>query len=178
MYSLNEKVVYPGQGVARINQIVEKNIAGKQVIFFELKFLNKDMTILVPIDNIVNVGIRKLSSEEIINHIFDILNMPIKKNNKYKEINSSSWNKRSKQYQLTLRSGNLIEIAKIYKDLQYIAQQKELSFGERNLLIQTQMLLTQEISLVRNVKIEEAADQLKNCFTFKTNIQKTVQIRI
>jgi len=178
MYSLNEKVVYPGQGVARINRVVEKNVAGKQAIFFELKFLNKDMTILVPVDNILTVGIRKLSSEEIIKNIFAILTEPVKKTNQYKEVNSSSWNKRSKQYQFTLRSGNLLDISKIYRDLQYISQQKELSFGERNLLLQTELLLAQEISLVKNIVQEEAIEQLKACFNFKINIHKPVHVQI
>lgn len=173
MYSLNEKVVYPGQGVAKINRIVEKSISGKLAIFFELKFLNKEMTVLVPVDNIISVGIRKLSSDENINHIFTTLAEPTKKTNTYKELNSSSWNKRSKQYQFTLRSGNLLEIAKIYRDLQCISQQKELSFGERNLLLQTETLLAQEISLVKNVVEEQAVIQLRSFFNTFTKTQPT-----
>ncbi len=167
MYSLNEKVVYPGHGVAKINRIVEKNISNKTATFYELKFLNKEMTILVPTDNFISVGIRKLSSDENINYIFQILSEPVKKINS-RELNSSSWNKRSKQYQFKLRSGDLLEISKIYRDLQYIAQQKELSFGERALLQQTEMLLAEEISLVKNLVEEKAVEQLRSFFNHKT----------
>ena len=70
MFSLHEKVVYPGHGVAQINRILKRRIAGKITSFFELEFLNKDMTILVPVDNISSVGIRQLCSQEKITDIF------------------------------------------------------------------------------------------------------------
>jgi len=34
MFTLNEKVVYPGHGVARIVRIIEKKVAGKSAQFF------------------------------------------------------------------------------------------------------------------------------------------------
>jgi len=165
MYSLNEKVVYPGQGVAKINQIIEKTICGNIAVFFELKFLHKEMTILIPIDNILSVGLRKLSSEKNLDYIFEVLSEPIKKEISYRELSSGNWNKRSKQYHFTLRSGDLLEIAKIYRDLQYIAQHKELSFGERNLLLQTEALLAEEISLIKNIPEEKAIELLKSFFS-------------
>ncbi len=164
MYSLNEKVVYPGHGVASINRIIEKCVSGCVTKFFELKFLNKEMTILLPINNIIAVGVRRLSSEENIEDIFILLEKPIDiaKNKEFFKI--SSWNKRSKQYQFKLRSGNIVEITKIYRDLQYASKQKGLSFGEKNLLTQTEALLAQEISLVKNVVEERAVEQLRSFF--------------
>ena len=46
MFSIGDKVVYPGHGVAQISRIVEKIVAGNVSHFFELTFINKDMTIL------------------------------------------------------------------------------------------------------------------------------------
>ena len=76
MFARNEKVVYPGHGVAIISCVIEKKIAGKSLQFFELRFLNKDMTILVPTDNASAVGIRHLSSAEYINDVFKLLAQP------------------------------------------------------------------------------------------------------
>src|SRR3990167_3004647 len=173
MYSLNEKVVYPGHGVASINRVIEKSIAGKSTKFFELKFLNKDMTILLPIDNIIAAGVRKLSSDKNIEAIFNLLQEPaddIIKNSEF--FKASSWNKRSKQYQFRLRSGNIVEISKIYRDLQYVSQKKGLSFGEKNLLSQTESLLAQEISLVKNVVEEKAVERLRSFFKGATLYSK------
>lgn len=170
MYLLNEKVVYPGHGVAKINRIIEKNISGNSTIFYELKFLNKEMTILIPTDNVIPTGIRKLSSEDNIDYIFKILSEPII-NIINKDASNTNWNKRSKQYQFKLRSGDLFEISKIYKDLQFISQHKELSFGERTLLLQIENLLAEEISLVKNVIASEAVELLRSFFniSYKTS---------
>jgi CarD family transcriptional regulator len=164
MFVLEEKVVYPGHGVAKISRIIEKKISGATATFFELKFLNKEMTILVPIHNLDSVGIRRLSSTENINDIFKFLAQPAQVQRAVEGSAASNWNKRNKEYQIKLRTGNLRDICSIYRDLQLIASQKELSFGEKNLLHQTEMLIVQEISLVNKVGEEKAAEQLRALF--------------
>jgi CarD family transcriptional regulator len=160
-FCLNEKVVYPGHGVAQIHRIVEKLIAGNRACFFELKFLNKDMTILVPTNNLTSVGIRRLSSTEHITDIFKTLMQPSTRIS-YDAV--TNWNKRNKDYQCKLRTGDLLEICKIYRDLKNMSVYKELSFGEKALLQQTEMLLAQEISLVQNMEEEKAVEHLRSLF--------------
>lgn len=91
MFSLNEKVVYPGHGVALINRIIERKVAGTMTRFFELKFLHKDMTILVPVHNMISVGIRPLSSRQNINEVLKLLEQPVTPI--HQEV-VANWNKR------------------------------------------------------------------------------------
>jgi CarD family transcriptional regulator len=160
-FCLNEKVVYPGHGVAQINRIVEKSVAGNSACFFELKFLNKDMTILVPTNNLSSVGIRRLSSTQNISDIFKTLAQP---SARLPYDIATNWNKRNKDYQCKLRSGDLQEICKIYRDLKNMSAYKELSFGEKMLLSQTESLLAQEISLVQNMNEDKAIEHLRSLF--------------
>ena len=163
MFRLNDKVVYPGHGVAKINRVVDKVIGGQNSSFYELKFLNKEMTVLVPVDNTSGIGLRPLSTTNRIDDIFKMLAEPEKKLKHY-ELTANNWNKRNKEYQLKLRTGNLEEISEIYRDLKHIAQQKELSFGEKNLLNQTESLLAEEISIVRKLEAEKAVENLRSMF--------------
>lgn len=160
MFSINDKVVYPGHGVARINRIVEITVSSAQTTCYELVFLHKDATILVPIKNAETVGIRPLSSHDNINDVFNLLAIPARKLNSY-EFTASSWNKRNKEYQRKLRQGGLKELSEIYRDLRYIETQKELSFGEKNLLQQTETLLVEEISLIQKSEQERTIEQLR-----------------
>ena len=162
MFVLHDKVVYPGHGAAKISRIIEKKVMGVETTFFELEFVNKDMTILIPVHSISTVGIRKLSSPDNIKAIFKMLSEPSSK--MHCELNASNWNKRNKEYQCKLRSGNLKEICKIYRDLHYIAEHKELSFGEKGLLQQTESLLAEEISIVTKVGTEKAIEHLRSFF--------------
>ncbi len=148
MFARNEKVVYPGHGVAIISAVIEKKIAGRTLQFFELRFLNKDMTILVPTDNALAVGIRTLSSTEYINDIFKVLSQPVIA--KHLDAAVSNWNKRNKEYQGKLRTGNLLEISAIYRDLRH-----------------TESLLVEEISIVKKIEVADAANHLKELVGYK-----------
>jgi CarD family transcriptional regulator len=164
MYALNEKVVYPGHGVAQVRQVIEKSFGTTKAEFYELKFLNKEMTILIPVEAQETCGIRPLSTEKHIDGVFELLSEPmvVKKN-----CATSSWSKRNKQYQYRIKTGDLMEITKIYRDLQCMSQEKDLSFGERNLLNQTEALLAEEISLVKNLIEEQAVQILRAVFIDK-----------
>jgi CarD family transcriptional regulator len=78
------------------------------------------------------------------------------------DVNTSNWNKRNKEYQLKLRSGDIQEIGRIYRDLRSIEKRKELSFGERTMLQQTESLLIEEIALVRDMQEERAIEDLRS----------------
>ena len=162
MFSLDEKVVYPGHGVAQISRIIEKKVGGSKATFFELQFLNKDMTVLVPTHNLESVGLRRLCSLKKIDSILKDLAEPSQR--VLQELVNSNWNKRNKDYQCKLRTGELQELCTIYRDLKYIAAEKELSFGEKNLLQQTEGLLAQEISLVKKVDHDKAIQDLRSLF--------------
>lgn len=162
MFLVNEKVVYPGYGVALISKLVKRLISGRPTSFYELKFFNKDMAVLVPEDRIEAVGIRRLSSDEDLELMFKVLSEPIHKG-EY-EVGFNNWNKRNKKYQLNLRSGDLIKICHIYKDLQWISQTKELSFGERTLKSKIEQLLIEEISVVKDIDKDNALKYLHKSF--------------
>ncbi len=162
MFLVNDKVVYPGYGVALISKLVQRFVSGKMTSFYELKFFNKDMSVLIPEDRIQAAGIRKLSSHQDLEEMFKVLSEPVKKGNY--EIGFNNWNKRNKKYQLNLRSGDLLKICYIYKDLEWISKTKELSFGERNLKTKIEQLLIEEISVVKNIDKEKALKILHKSF--------------
>ena len=174
MFSIGQKVVYPGHGVAEISRVVSRVLGGTTTDFFELKFLSKDMTILVPLRNALSVGVRPLSS---INGIEDILSMlQTADESAYSDATIINWNKRNKEYQGKIRTGDLREICEIYRDLKYIENFKELSFGEKNLLNQAEALLVEEIALVNNIQEENAIAQVRACASIlKKSAHKVVQ---
>lgn len=162
MFSLNDKVVYPGYGVGIICKIFTRTISGNQVTFFEIKFQNKDMTAMVPRDRIEAVGIRPLSTVHYINDMLNTIIQPVKPAKT--ENTGSNWNKRNKEYQSKLNTGSLKDISEIYRDLKWVSRTKELSFGEKNLLIKAEALLAQEISAAQHVDEDKALQSLRRLF--------------
>jgi CarD family transcriptional regulator len=163
MYALKEKVVYPGHGVAHINSIVKKQIAGKATYFYELIFLHQDMMILVPVENATVIGIRPLSSHDNIAALFELLAEPAAAI--VFEPLISNWNKRNKGYKEKLQTGDPREICRIYRYLKHLATRKELSFGEKDLLRQTEFLLAEEVAEVHGIREEMATEQIRKAIT-------------
>lgn len=164
MFKLNDKVVYPGHGVAVVDQIVEKQVAERAISFMKLVFLFKDMTILVPTYNVDAIGIRKPSNQEIIDLVMDELKRKPERRLESIDFTPSGWNRRNKDYQARIQSGRLLDIAKIYRDLMYVAQQKDLSFGERTLLQITEELIAQEMQIIKNSDRELVIQELRTPF--------------
>lgn len=172
MFSLHQKVVYPGHGVAHVNRIIEKQIGTEAASFYELTFLNKDMTILVPVTNIESIGLRSLSSVEDIHSIFKSLSKPERKLSPF-EFSASSWNKRHKEYQLKLRRGTIEDLSAIYKDLRTIEAQKKLSFGEKTILQKTEGLLVEEIAVVQDAEADKTVQKLRTLCSMPPFVQQT-----
>jgi len=170
MFKIKEKVIYPGHGVAVIEEMVEKVVAGNTIKFFKLCFLYKDMTVLVPVNNAVHMSIRRLSSQNGVKKSLDELYRPPERKLENLDFTPSGWNKRNKDYQMKIEGGALLDLAKIYRDLMFVAKQKELSFGERNLLQMTEDLLAQEIEIVtknnRDLVLRQIRGPFKEYVTF------------
>jgi len=164
MFELNDKIIYPGHGVAVVKEVTEKKVGETHVRFFKLRFLYKDMTILVPISNVKVIGIRYPSNEETANHAIDELNKKPVKSLKSIDFTPSGWNRRNKAYQLKIQSGQLVEVAKIYRDLMHVSIHKDLSFGERSLLQITEELLVQELQIIQNKDKEHVVQEIRNPF--------------
>lgn len=161
MFSLNETVVYPGYGVARISRVLVKKVGAKTTNFFELTFLSKQVTILVPVSNAILVGIRRLSSHENIDAVLKAVSATTAVAPGSPDVGAVNWNKRNKEYQGKMRTGNLMEICEIYRDLKIVELNKGLSFGEKTLLQQTESLLAEEIAIVYNIDQKSAMDRLR-----------------
>lgn len=175
MFSLNEKVVYPGHGVAQVVDIIEQEIGDIKTKCYVLKFLNKDAKVLVPINSADSVKIRPLCSTQHIADALKILAEPARKIS-HQEFVASSWHRRYKDCLNKMRTGEIEKITEIYRDLRFMEAHKELSFGEKALLQQTEYMLSEEISLVRKVDQALALEQLRAlcCLAKKAN-QKRVQ---
>ena len=178
MFDLKDKVVYPGHGVAVIEEIIKKKVGGTTIKFFRLNFLFKEMTILLPIHNLESSGVRCPGDKKTIEFAINELYKLPKRKLDCLDFTPSGWNKRNKEYQHKIQGGKLVEIAQIYRDLKYIAQQKELSFGEKKILQMAEELFVQEIQLVtkkeRELILEELHDPFKQFFFSKTKVEQQI----
>ncbi len=145
-FKVGEIVVYPAHGVARIEAIEEREISGHKASFLILKILGSEMTVMVPMSNAGNVGIRELVDDKAIDKIMAIISQ------RDVQIDTQTWNRRYREYMDKIKSGSPYEIAEVLRDLGIIKRGKELSFGERKMYDTAKNLLVNEISIAKGKK--------------------------
>ena len=155
MFNIGDKVVYPMYGAGVIQAIEEKEILGHKKKYYILKFPIGSMKVMVPADNVDNIGIRGIINSQEDSQVFQILggqqtDMP------------DNWNKRYRANMDKIKSGNIFEIAAVVRNLMIRDRDKGLSAGERKMLNSAKQILVSELALVQNVsddEIEKLIDQ-------------------
>ena len=150
--------VYPTQGVGVIEDIESREFAGQEQKFYVLRIVDSDMRIMVPIGNVRNVVMRRLIDEKHITNVFDALAEP----NDAGKI--ASWSRRQREYNDKLKTGDLLEVAEVLRDLYQISSAKELSYGEKKVLEQARKLLVTEVALAEGEKEDKVVKRLENIF--------------
>jgi CarD family transcriptional regulator len=140
MFKVGDVVVYPAHGVSEVESIETREISGSNISFFILKVLDTEMTVMVPVSNVENVGIRQLLNDNGIDKVIEILNQ------RSVSIDNQTWNRRYREYMDKIKSGSAYEIAEVLRDLNILKRGKELSFGERKMYDTAKNLLVSEIS--------------------------------
>lgn len=160
MFSVDELVVYPAQGVGKVERIETQEIGGVATELFIVRILSNNVTLLVPVNNAENVGLRGVYSpeqaEEILTYLQD--------RSDFAGYTGQNWNRRYREYSERLKSNNLQDVAYVLKELILIGKDKELSFGERRLLEQAMGLITLELSFALQQDQSEVKDSIEALF--------------
>jgi CarD family transcriptional regulator len=156
--NVGDMVVYPAQGVARVEGLEEKTIGDIPMKFFVLRVLDSDKKIMVPENKIGTVDIRPVISEEEVDEVFDILR------DRNVSFDHGTWNRRYRAYIEKIKTGSIFEIAEVLRDLNLIKHDKNLSFGERKMLDQARRLLIQELTVAMGSSEEEVERELESVF--------------
>lgn len=160
MFSVDELVVYPAQGVGKVERIETQEIGGAKAEFFIVRILSNNVTLLVPIKNAANVGLRRLCTREEGETILKSL----EDRSDFTGYTGQNWNRRYREYSEKLKSGDLADVAYVLKELLLIGQNKELSFGERRLLEQATNLLTLELALALDKSQDHVKETINELF--------------
>ncbi|MFI3271110.1 MAG: CarD family transcriptional regulator [Pseudomonadota bacterium] len=160
MFAPKELVVYPAQGVGEVERIDRQEVGGVTAEFYIVRILSNNVTLMVPVKNAINVGLRNLCSLEKADEILASL----EDRSGFTGYTGQNWNRRYREYSEKLKSADLNDVAYVLRELLLIGRDKELSFGERRLLEQAMSLLVIELSFVLERSQEEVRAQIESMF--------------
>lgn len=154
-FKAGELAVYPAHGVGMIMGVESRDVSGINKAFYILKILDTEATIMVPIETASTVGLRKIVKKSLVPKVYEIL-----KDRKEVVLDNQTWNRRYRDYTDKIKSGCVMEVAKVMRDLYLLKFDKELSFGERRMLDTAKNLLVKELSIAKNIKEEKVEEEL------------------
>ena len=157
-FKIGEKVVYPAHGVGVIEGVQTKSISGNERKFYMLRIIDSDMTIMIPTENVQSVGLRRIIGKDMVAKVYKILR------DKKVEIDQQTWNRRYREYTEKIKTGSVLEIAKVLRDLFVLKGDKELSFGERKMLDTARNLLVKELAIAKAHSEEKIMEELRGIF--------------
>ncbi len=158
-FEVNELAVYPAHGVGIIEKIESRKISGKKQDFYVMKIMENNIKIMVPVDNIENIGIRSVIDPLYVPEVYKVL---VNTDDFY--IDRQTWNRRYKDYMDKLRAGSIIGVAEVFRDLYILRMTKTLSFGERKLFDIANGLLIKELAIAKNTDEDTILSEIEELF--------------
>jgi CarD family transcriptional regulator len=158
-FRVGDMAVYPTHGVGIIEAVEVKKIEGNDHKFYIMRILGNGMTIMIPTDNIEQVGLRSIISSKDTTKVYKIL-----KDKKNKPSDSQTLNRRYREYMDRLKTGSVYEVATVLRDLFLLRGGKELSFGERRMMDIAKGLLVKELSVAQSLPEERIENTIEAIF--------------
>ena len=157
-FKVGDKAVYPAHGVGEVTAIENRSIGGIEQTFYILRILENGMKIMVPTDNIRQVGLREVISKSKVEKVLKILKA------KSLSVETTTWNRRYREYMEKIKTGSVYEVAEVLRDLYILKTDKDLSFCELKLLDQAKDLLVREVAVAKGCDEDEVEREFKKIF--------------
>ena len=153
-FSPDEYVVYPAHGVGKVTNVESQDIAGVTLELFVVAFEKDKMTLRVPVEKAIEVGMRPLSSPETVAQAISTLGGRAR-------VKRAMWSRRAQEYEQKINSGDLIAIAEVVRDLHRNGGQREQSYSERQLYEAARERLSREVAVIEKTDEQKAIEKME-----------------
>jgi CarD family transcriptional regulator len=131
----------------------KREVLGEKREYLTIKILHNDMTVNVPSENAEAVGLRKVIGEDMVKVVVKALTgggtqMP------------KNWNRRFKHNRDKMKTGDILELAEVVRNLSLRDSEKGLSTGEKQMFVKAKKILASELMYAKDMDEEEAAEWL------------------
>ena len=154
MFDVGDKVVYPHHGAGTVVSKDVKIVLGQEREYLTIKILHNEMTVNVPSDNAEKVGLRWVIDLEMVEVVHKVLlggstEMP------------KNWNRRFKHNRDKMKTGDILELAEVVRNLALRDHEKGLSTGEKQMYVKAKKILASELMYAKAMSEDEAHEWLE-----------------
>jgi CarD family transcriptional regulator len=154
LFDVGDKVVYPHHGAGTVVKKEQREVLGEKREYLTIQILHNDMTVNVPTENAERVGLRWVIDEEMVEVVVKALSggsteMP------------KNWNRRFKHNRDKMKTGDILELAEVVRNLSLRDHEKGLSTGEKQMFVKAKKILASELMYAKGMDEEQAAEWLE-----------------
>ena len=154
-FKTGQYVVYPTQGVGRLQRIEEQVIAGQSVKLLVIDFESSHMTLRVPLERAEISGLRPLTSAKKMDEA--ITSAKGRAGSK-----RMIWSRRAAQYEENINSGDPMKIAEVVRDLQRRSASDTMTFSARQLYLRALERMAQEFAVLHKMDLDAASEKIED----------------
>jgi CarD family transcriptional regulator len=149
LFEIGDKVVYPHHGAGTVVSKDVKIVLGQQREYLTIRILHNDMTVNVPTENAEKVGLRWVIDHQMVEVVVKALTggsteMP------------KNWNRRFKHNRDKMKTGDILELAEVVRNLALRDHEKGLSTGEKQMSVKAKKILASELMYAKDMTEDEA----------------------
>ena len=153
MYQIGDKVVHPMYGAGVVDSIAQKTVDDVERDYYILKLPNRSMVVMIPTENCDEIGVRRVVDQAQADLVMAAIpDIQVEM--------TANWNHRYRENMERMKSGDLLEVARVIKGLTQRDQKRGLSTGERKMLHSAKQILISEIVLSKSVSYESVEEEL------------------
>ena len=148
-FEIGDHVVYPHHGAGKVLKKEVKVVLGEEREYLTIRILHNEMTVNVPVDNAEKVGLRWVIDQEMVDVVVKVLlggstEMP------------KNWNRRFKHNRDKMKTGDILELAEVVRNLALRDHEKGLSTGEKQMYVKAKKILASELMYAKDLSEDDA----------------------
>ncbi|MBU1106352.1 MAG: hypothetical protein KKB51_06765 [Candidatus Riflebacteria bacterium] len=157
-FEVGSPIVHPIHGAGILKQIDKRQVRGRLLSYYVIDFPYSDLgSVMVPIEMAEKVGLRTINNNNSIDEIFTSLSESFSEE---EEEESKSFHQRYRDYLEKIQSGDLVQVARVYRLLCRRSMVKPLGTKDKALFETARQLLVSEIVFSKEVIDSEAGAML------------------
>ena len=152
-FSVGDYVVYPHHGAATIIKREKIEFAGEKNEYFVLEIATDQLTVRVPVEKAVDLGVRPVISQNKARQVFRTFKDEPQEAGK-------NWSRWYKLLTEKINSGDIFQVAEVVRDLTYAQQVKGISPALKRMLAKARLIIISELRFALDLDEEEAVKRL------------------
>ena len=147
-FQIGDKVVHPMYGAGVLESVVQKKVDGVVREYYIMKLPKRSMVVMIPTEGSEEIGVRPIMNQDQAGQLLAAIpGIQVEM--------TTNWNHRYRENLERLKSGDLLEVARVIKGLTMRESKRGLSTGERKMLHSAKQILISELVLSQNTSYED-----------------------